>query len=247
MIQPMPPEAYQLGTPLATYAPKPNRSRTTKITGAVLAAIGVIMIFADMAQYHPVGLFVLGGLLLAAGLWVAYTGFAEEGLQVQVFPDGLTYTKRGATEVLRWDDIAEVLQQVTKRYVNGAYVGTTHIYTLRRPGKPDLQLNDTLVNVEALGNTAQQEIYRRRLPQALAAYNAGAIVPFGKLSISQAGLSNGKETIAWSEIKGVKLDKGIISVSKQGKWLNWSTATVAQTPNIFVFTALVDSIVGINK
>lgn len=247
MIQPMSPDAYQLGTPLATYTPHRVRYRSNKIAGVVLAVIGVVVIFADMLQHRPTGFFLLGGLLLAGGLWTFYTGMGEQSLQVQVFADGLTYTKRGSSEVIRWDEIAEVLQQVTKRYVNGAYVGTSHIYTLRRPGKPNLKLDDALANVEALGNTVQQEIYRRRLPQALAAYNAGAIVPFGKLSLSQAGLSNGKETIAWSEIKGIKLDKGIISVSKQGKWLNWSTVTVAQTPNIFVFTALVDSIIGINK
>jgi hypothetical protein len=67
------------------------------------------------------------------------------------------------------------------------------------------------------------------------------------LSVSQQGLSNGKEMLPWSDIKGIKLDKGVIAVSKQGKWLNWTTTSVAQTPNIFVFTALVDSIIGLNN
>lgn len=247
MIQSMPTEAYQLGTPLAEYRPKKSRQITMYIMGALLALIGVGIVFSDMLQRRPSGLFVVGGGMLALGLWLIWTGVRDRGLQVLVFPDGFTHTARGATEVIRWDDITEVQQQVTKHYTNGVYTGTTHIYTVRRAGKPDLKLNDALQNVEQLGNTVQDQAYRRLLPRAIATYNAGGILHFGKLSVSQQGLSNGKDTIPWSEIKGVKLEKGMIAVSKQGKWLNWATATVAQTPNIFVFTALVDSIIGINK
>ncbi|MBK9940452.1 MAG: hypothetical protein IPP13_02355 [Kouleothrix sp.] len=247
MIEQMPAEAYQMGTPLAVYRPKPIRQYSSKIGGTLMCLIGVAIVFFDMAQYHPSGMYIVGGVLLALGMWALYTGIREQGLQVLVFPDGLAYTARGATQLIRWDDVAEVQQQVTKHYTNGVYTGTTHIYKLRRSGQPEIKFNDALQNVEQLGTTIQEETYRRLLPRAIAAYNAGTVVQFGKLSVSAQGLSNGKETLAWSEVKGIKLDKGVIAVSKQGKWLNWTTATVAQTPNIFVFTALVDAIIGINK
>jgi hypothetical protein len=243
----MPAEAYQMGTPIAEYRPKSSRQVSSFVGGAIMVVAGIAIVFFDMVQRHPSGLFALGGVLLALGMWAFWTGIRERGLQVLVFPDGLTRTARGTTEVIRWDDITEVLQQVTKHYTNGVYTGTTHVYTVRRAGKPDLMFNDALKNVEQLGNTIQQEIYKRLLPRAIATYNAGGVLHFGKLSVSLQGLSNGKETLAWSDVKGIKLDKGMIAVSKQGKWLNWSTATVAQTPNVFVFMALVDSIIGINK
>jgi hypothetical protein len=247
MIQSMPAEAYQLGPATAEYRPKPSRQLINKIVGAVLAVVGVLIVFADMLQRHPSGMFVLGAILLALGMWMFWTSVRDKGLQVLVFPDGLAYTARGQTEICRWDEIDAVVQQVTKHYTNGIYTGTTHLYTVRRAGKPDLKFNDALHNVEQLGNAIQEEAYRRLLPRAIQTYNAGGVVQFGKLSVSQQGLSNGKETIPWPEVKGVELDKGVISVSRQGKWLNWASATVAQTPNIFVFTALVDSIVGVNK
>jgi len=247
MIGSMPTEAYQLGTPTAEYRPKPIRQVSSLVGGVIMIVLGIGMVFFDMLQRRPSGLYIFGGILLALGMWSLWAGIRERGMQVLVFPDGLAYTMRGATEVVRWDDVTEVVQQITKHYTNGVYTGTTHIYTVRRAGKPDLKFNDALKNVEQLGTTIQQESYRRLLPRAIATYNAGGILHFGKLSVSQQGLSNGKETLAWSEIKGVKLDKGMISVSKQGKWLNWATANVAQTPNIFVFTALVDSIIGVGK
>lgn len=245
MIQSMNPEVYQLGTPTATYQPSARRQTIGKIAGVVMAVAGVAIVFFDMAQYRPSGFFVLGGLLLALGMWAFWANHRNTGMMVQVFPDGLAYTARGTTEIVRWDDITEVLQQVTKHYTNGVYTGTTHIYTVRRAGKPELKFNDALQNVEALGNTIQEETYKRLLPRAIESYNAGAVLHFGKLSVSKQGLSNGKETLGWPEIKGVKLDKGVIAVSKEGKWLNWASVTVAQTPNIFVFTALVDAIAGI--
>jgi hypothetical protein len=247
MIQSMPVEAYQLGTATAEYRPKTRRLIVNKILGAVLAAAGVLLVFVDMLQRHPSGMFVLGGVLLALGLWVFWTSVRDAGLRVLVFADGLSYTARGKTEICRWDDITEVVQQVTKHYTNGIYTGTTHIYTVRRTGAPELKLNDALDNVEQLGNEVQQQAYRRLMPRAIETFRSGGVVQFGKLKVSQQGLSNGKETLPWSEVKGVKLEGGVVSVAKQGKWLNWASATVAQTPNIFVFAGLVDAIVGINN
>ena len=247
MIQSMPTEAYQLGTPTAEYRPKPIRQVSSFVGGVIMMILGIGIVFFDMVQRHPSGLYILGGILLALGMWALWTGIRERGLQVLVFPDGLTYTVRGATEIVRWEDVTEVLQQITKHYTNGVYTGTTHIYTVRRVSQPELKFNDAFKNVEQLGNTIQQESYKRLLPRAIATYNAGGILHFGKLSVSQQGLSNGKEMLPWSDIKGIKLDKGVIAVSKQGKWLNWTTTSVAQTPNIFVFTALVDSIIGLNN
>jgi Family of unknown function (DUF6585) len=247
MIESMPTEAYQLGAPTAEYRPRPSRQIFSMVGGGVMTLLGIGIVFFDMLQRRPSGFYILGGILLALGMWSFWTGIRERGLQVLVFPEGLTYTARGATEVLRWEDITEVIQQITKHYTNGVYTGTTHIYTVRRVGRPELKFNDALKNVEELGNTIQQESYKRLLPRAIATYNAGGILHFGKLSVSQQGLSNGKESLPWSDIKGIRLDKGLISVSKEGKWLNWATANVAQTPNIFVFTALVDSIIGLNK
>ena len=68
-----------------------------------------------------------------------------------------------------------------------------------------------------------------------------------QLGISKQGISNGKETIAWDQVKGINLDRGVINIQKEGKWFNWKSATVGGTPNVFVFLALVDQIAGLNK
>jgi len=37
----------------------------------------------------------------------------------------------------------------------------------------------------------------------------------------------------------------MLRVRKRGKWRNWSRVSVAKTPNVRVFLALVDDIIGV--
>jgi hypothetical protein len=170
----------------------------------------------------------------------------KQGMQLLVFPEGLAETKQEQTSLIRWDDISHSWQSVTKHYRNGINSGTTHLYTIQTKDGQQYKFNDTYKNVEALGNLIQDEVARRIFPVVAQAYNAGQTVNFGQLNISKAGINNGKETIAWDEVKDVKLQSGIVTIKKEGKWLNWKNVTVAQTPNIFVFLGMVNQIVGVN-
>ncbi len=98
-----------------------------------------------------------------------------------------------------------------------------------------------------LGALIQSETFKRLMPQAIESYNGGGTLQYGKLSINQVGISNGKETVAWAQVKGVQISNGFIAVKKEGKWLTWANVSVAQTPNFFIFLALVDRIVGVQR
>jgi hypothetical protein len=196
---------------------------------------------------EPIGLAIMGLLCGGLGLALVAGTALNWNTRVLVFPDGLVHIKNGKTSVFRWDDIGAVWQQITKRYVNGVYTGTTHLYTLRRYDGEQIKLNDSIGKVEELGTLVQNETFKRLMPKAIATYTAGGTVVFGKISVSPQGISNGKQTLPWTEVKGVTIDRGVISVSKQGKWLRWASDTAANTPNLYVFLQLVDAIIGINK
>jgi hypothetical protein len=36
------------------------------------------------------------------------------------------------------------------------------------------------------------------------------------------------------------VNRGVVTVKKEGKWLSWSTIRAATVPNLFVFMALVN-------
>ncbi len=245
--------AYQLGAPREEYRFKIVR---TLLGGLLLLALGVgaiafifisehlsfaTMDFSAVDTGGDFWLFVIVGLvLLACGVWSWINLFLNFDLRVIVCEQGVVRTKRGQTDVVRWEHVDAFWQAVTKRYTNGIYTGTTHIYTLRRSDGAVFKFNDTINKVETLGNTLQREVTRVLLPRFIYAYNAGSTVTFGPLSINQQGISNSKEMLPWSAVKDLQVRKGIVSVKKEGKWFNWSTVGVARIPNFYVFMALVD-------
>ena len=245
--------AYQLGALREEYRFKIVR---TLIGGLIALALGVgaiafifisehlslaTMDFSDVDTGGGFWAFIIFGLLfLTYGIWSCVSLIQNYDVRVAVCEQGLLRTKKGQVEVVRWDQVNAFWQAVTKRYTNVIYTGTTHIYTLRRSDGVVYKFNDTLNKVEALGNSIQREVTRVLLPRFIYAYNAGSTLTFGPLSINQQGISNSKEMLPWSQVKDLQVKRGIVSVKKEGKWLNWSTVGVARIPNFYVFMALVD-------
>jgi hypothetical protein len=236
-----------LGTPIGEWKGKSGRY----IWGVLGVILGIIMIGVcpnTPTNQGAIGIFLyfVGSSILGLSLFVGVKVFLERDLRVRAYSDGLVQTKRGTNTVIRWHNIVAVWQNVTDyTYYRMFTYDTTHCYTIQLNNNRKLQFDDSIKNVAELGNVIQQQVTKRQLPDALKALEQGGTIPFGKLSVSAQGLSNGKETIPWWQVESVRLDRGIITVKKEGKWLNWSSIRVAETPNILVFLTLVDTIVGV--
>lgn len=246
------PERYALGTPTSEYKTAGNRKLLFGFSILLLIGGGFTMLYGAASLYltNPTDerppLIIIGGLIVLLG-WAMVEGWLRtRDLRVLVFPDGLMRFQYGKSESCRWDEIVSFWQSITKRYTNGVYAGTTHLYTLQKSDNKQLKFNDALKNVEQLGNLVQNEVTTRQLPAAISRYSSGGTVNFGNLSVSPLGLTRGDQTLAWNEIQGVEIRKGFISIKKQGKWLNWAKIPAAKVPNLLVFLTLVDRIVGVN-
>ena len=245
----LPSEALGMGNPTAEF--KPSSTRPWLLVALfVVLALGACGIGAMAIAGGDDGAWiaVLFGALFGVGaVWQGVTAFRNRDLRVVVLEKGLVRVGGGKTEILRWDDINSVFQAITVHYTNGIKTGTTHVYTVFAQSGQKIVFNDTLKNVEALGATIQREASSRLMPRYTQAYNSGGTATFGKLTLSKAGISNGKDTIPWDQVQAVNINRGQISVRKQGKWLNWAGQTAAATPNLFIFLNMIDQIVGINK
>jgi hypothetical protein len=221
--------------------------------GALLAFAG----FAGLVNMITTGIFnsvqlvvSLAGLLVAAFFaYLCYSGFTT---RAQVYEHGLSYTRRNTTSTIRWDEVEAIWQHVMTYRVRVLIfyipVKTAHKYVIRKKLTGEtITLNDTLGNVGELGDHIQDHVLRHMLPGAIETYNNGGTLEFGKLSISQIGISNSKETIPWEQVSGVRIAEGHIIVKKTGKWLRWAGADVGKTPNVFLFITMIDRIVGINR
>jgi hypothetical protein len=241
----------QLGMLINTYTSSKVGAVLTAIIGFVFAIGGIILcvtlpIFSS--DITSTGLFVVFGLAaIGGGFYMLYRAWNNAAINVHVYTDGLISITRQGTDIFPWNQIATTWQQVTKNYTNGIYSGTTHVYIIQRRDGLKAVFNDAIGKVESLGDTIRQETLKYLVPQALEAFAAGQQLYFGKLLISQQGISNGVETVPWSEVKSVSLNNGVITVSREGKWLAWSNVSVSQTPNVFIFLALVDQIKGLRR
>ena len=241
---------YQLGTFQQIYGVKMTRmTLVAGLCGLVLAGgfgfFAYEMITAptnanDVSNsYFMMG---IGALGLLGALYCFFYPQLYRSWRVYVFSEGFAFTRGGKLDALRWEQVDSMLFSIVKRYMNGIYTGTQHKYTIRGIDGRQFVLNDRITNVEQLGDSLSAMVTRVKLPEVIAAFKAGETITFGPLSVNQQGVSNSKELIAWEQIKEFRVNGGIVTVKKEGKWLNWSSVQVANIPNFFIFLALVSAI-----
>lgn len=233
---------YQLGTPQSEYKVGYAGRKKVGLIILFIVLIGLGGLFgaaaADPSGGQQLVFVILSLACVAFAIYIVLQPVIYRSWRAYVCSDGLLSVRGSKIEAFRWDQIEAMWQAVTRRYYNGIYTGTTHIYTVRSSDGRQVVFNDRFANVEQLGDTISREITNRLLPQVIRAYQAGNTITFGPLSISQQGVSNSKELLPWSQIKEVGVNRGVVTVKKEGKWLNWSSVMVAKVPNIFVFMAL---------
>lgn len=244
--------AYQLGQqPTAVYRITTGARR---IIGGILftiVALFLIIVAVGVITESPQGsipggiiVALLGAGLFALALYFFLYGTIYKRWGVYVFEQGFLYKKGNeAPQPFRWDQIEAVWYQVTRRYSYGVYVGTTHRYRVRRRDGYQVILNNRFARVGQLGESINKQVTRTLLPQVTAAYNAGQTITFGPLSVNNQGLTDILgNLLPWSQITGIDIQSGYISVRQAGKWLKWSNQAVVNIPNVFVFITLVKSL-----
>jgi hypothetical protein len=174
------------------------------------------------------GAFLLGALLL----WEAWRNWK---LAAALYDYGLAFVDRKGLRQIRWEEMELVWQSVTKHYRNGIYTGTTHLYTIQTRDGSKIALDDKLPKVEDLGNAILNTTANMLAPQYGQALQNGQRLTFGPLAMDLQGLYSGNKALTWQEIKAVKLERGTLSVKKEKGWFNWTSVTVPQIPNFYVF------------
>src|SRR5574341_946568 len=110
--QPLPPEAYGLGRPVAEYKTR----RDLAILGLVMIVLGGIAVggvFAWKALGLPTDAVeecLVGGLGgVGVGLLLSVAAAFMGRRRVMVFAEGMLHTRRGKHTVVRWNDVERVL------------------------------------------------------------------------------------------------------------------------------------------
>lgn len=234
------------GATIGEYRGSPRTPVILGISGAFLLILGIVFLNSIPPSADPRGmvftsifLITIALIFLAGMLWKILRG---RGAHAQLFEQGFVISIGGKTTTARWDDITSVKQKIVRTSYNGIPMGTLYLYTIALANGETVRIDNTFGKAGQLGNAIQRMSANTLLPRALASYQSGASLPFGKISISQAGISNDKETVPWSNIKQVTRHNGAIIIKRTDKRLNWVATPIAGTPNIYVLLALVDRI-----
>jgi hypothetical protein len=221
------------------------------------AIIGIVMMFLAAlvgAQYFTTtskvmdreGMLIFAIIFGVLGALPVRSWLMRRGKVIEVYEQGLARIQGKQVKVTRWDDIDAVWQRITRHYHSGMYTGTTYVYTIQARNGERFNVSQIYKDIEALGQIIQSEVTARQLPPIVRAYQSGQTVNFGKLSLNTQGLIFKDKQLAWNQIQDLKIDRGYISVKQEGgRWFNWAQVTADSVPNLFVFLALIDNIVGI--
>lgn len=236
------------GAPLGEHRGSTVRRVFLSIIGIALLAMGLFFaLFVPSSSSDTGGAIsgiIVGVLFIFGALYCFYTLFSWRGTHAQLFQNGFVISRAGKTLSGRWEDVSTIKQQIVQQRYYGIPIWTSYRYDIALQNGDSMRVNSGFRQAGKLGDAIQRMAANAQLPRAISAFQNGATVPFGKYSVSQAGISNGKDTLPWNEVNQVAFGNGYVLVMKQGKRLRWASAPMSKVDNVYVFVALVNHIRG---
>ncbi len=224
---------YQLGALTQRY--QANYSKLISFVGLSLVAT---LICIPALESGGAGILAFL-LLLAATAYAVWYLVTSINVKAYVFTEGLIRTQGSKHDVMRWEHIESVLEKAVRhRYRGLITLYTSYNYTVRRGDGVLFKFSSALKNTKQLGQVMQQEVTRRQLPKAIAAYDSGSPVNFGPLSVSMQGISKNGVPVPWNQIGPVNIRRGWMIISRQGSLLAASRTRCSVIPNLQVFLQL---------
>lgn len=223
-----------LGELAAFY--KPRFSNAFLILGIALAV--TIVDIAAIVVIYNLGFIVyyLVAVPIIAIIWAIGT-LGSANLRIYIYTYGFIHARGQNGEVVRWDQVQAIWERVTR-----SRSSVNFTYTVQRADGKVFKQGSPLQNSRDMGVRMMSEITKQHLPAAKAAYQAGQVIPFGKITVGPQGLSNGKEFMPWERISRMGVQNGNVYLEKDGFHVNWSPVKAAEIPNLSVLIALTKSI-----
>jgi tetratricopeptide (TPR) repeat protein len=208
------------------------------LTLPVLFIISVAVSFDhDLILILPFVVVPLGISIYRAILFVI-----NMDLEILVFNDGFTYTKRGETRKYFWKEIDKVW---TTRFelISIIYIKYIKVKIIDASGNT-LILDRTLQKVDKFEAIVQEQVARDKFPQALTMLQRGMNLEFGEITITKDYIKNSHDTIRWSELGDLQTWQGTIRLWKKGKK---EISIISSIPSIPNFTLLISLIGHLSK
>jgi hypothetical protein len=108
-------------------------------------------------------------------------------------------------------------------------------------GPQKIAVNSNVRDVEEVVRLCLAEINPRLRQDTERVLNSGGTVPFGKISLSPAGVVwKSKEPIPYAAIVKSKIDGLMLRIKAEGKWLDNIAVAAKKIPNVFILLDLIE-------
>lgn len=158
---------------------------------------------------------------------------------IAVYQQGLVDNRQGQPQTIRYEQIKNIYLTVT--VINGVF---TYVITLELKNGQKLKIDEHVANINDLRILLEEKLVEQQLPDAIATYKEGNSINFNNLQVSQAGLSTGKKTLAWSELESADIQRSANSVylkiRQKGNSSDWAAQPRDTFPNLGLFFALMN-------
>jgi hypothetical protein len=190
------------------------------VAGVAVTLIGLKALPLPVKEgfWETVAAFVMGGVLLAFGLFFAVDAVRRTGPRVVVYDRGFV----AGREVFPWDRVDAFYQLAGELNISGVPLSLTE-YTVRRDDGRVVRFTRGVCRAGTLAAVIQERINPRLLAEARATFAAGREVSFGDVLIDADGLrfsdmmSGQARKVSWNEVRGVGADGMQIRVRKAGE------------------------------
>lgn len=240
----------ELGEPITEFAVRGAGFVRNLVLAPLLIAAGLTLevVLIGVLHLHHYDLLLLGVALIVSGITLVVRAFRNRGLRVLVFPEGLVRLHRGEAQALFWEEIDQIWQKKIEgaHWAARAWRGALTLKVEAADGRR-LSFDDSLPRVAELAQILCRQTLPFLWPRAEAAYEAGQTLHFAKLRLSKEGLSQGKETLPWSDVQKVKVNSAQLLIHKKGKWTPSLYFSLADVPNTHVLLAVLEKRVPVEK
>jgi hypothetical protein len=166
-----------------------------------------------------------------------------------IYQRGFEHRNKDGTQERNWRGIDTVNHSIIWNPKGVESRITTHSFTIKSKGKPDIKLSKLLAVHEA-GSIIQEKAAEYSLPEALDQITRQRRLSFGPFQVSLRGLSNEGVSVPWTELASGELESvwegfeeekylGMINIRKKGEESPWAKFPMDEVPNDYLFLQLV--------
>lgn len=232
-------EAQNLGSFIHMYKPwMPNLASVIAMVVGTNALYGIfLLLLRVMANTVITNWFLVSFVLIVAGVFA----LIESDVRVYLFYEGFIRTKGTRADCVHWEQINSTTHHFTNKSLTLGKESAG--LTIRGKNGSSFKFNTFLKDFRQLSEHIRGGILRKRMPEVLASYNRGNLVPFGPVTINKQGLSYTGEILFWHEFRDIEVKPtkqgGMIIIKENGQYSPWAVLPASKVPQLLVFNELI--------